>query len=36
MYAHWRRAYRRSLGVLRTKLWDEAAGRFVTFAEVGF
>jgi acyl-lipid omega-6 desaturase (Delta-12 desaturase) len=25
-----------SLGVLRTKLWDEAAGRYVTFAEGGF
>ena len=23
-------------GILRTKLWDEAAGRFVTFAEAGF
>jgi omega-6 fatty acid desaturase (delta-12 desaturase) len=27
---------RTSLGALRTKLWDEAAGRFVTFAEAGF
>jgi acyl-lipid omega-6 desaturase (Delta-12 desaturase) len=25
-----------SLGVLRTKLWDEAAGRYVTFTEAGF
>ena len=25
-----------SLGVLRAKLWDEAAGRYVTFAEAGF
>jgi omega-6 fatty acid desaturase (delta-12 desaturase) len=25
-----------SLGILRTKLWDEAAGRYVTFAEAGF
>lgn len=25
-----------SLGVLRTKLWDEAAGCYVTFAEAGF
>jgi acyl-lipid omega-6 desaturase (Delta-12 desaturase) len=27
---------RTSFGVLRTKLWDEAAGRFVTFTEAGF
>jgi acyl-lipid omega-6 desaturase (Delta-12 desaturase) len=27
---------RHSAGVLRTNLWDEAAGRFVTFAEAGF
>ena len=27
---------RSSVGILRTKLWDEAAGRFVTFAEAGF
>ena len=25
-----------SIGVLRAKLWDEAAGRYVTFAEAGF
>jgi acyl-lipid omega-6 desaturase (Delta-12 desaturase) len=27
---------RTSLGALRTKLWDEAAGCYVTFAEAGF
>jgi acyl-lipid omega-6 desaturase (Delta-12 desaturase) len=27
---------RSSVGIMRTKLWDEAAGRFVTFAEAGF
>lgn len=27
---------RSSAGIMRTKLWDEAAGRFVTFAEAGF
>jgi acyl-lipid omega-6 desaturase (Delta-12 desaturase) len=27
---------RSTVGIMRTKLWDEAAGRFVTFAEAGF